>query len=123
MNSDAKIRIVLLVYVLLVILASLLPSGGVSVGNSDKVGHFFAYGGMAILALLSFAGKSARLAALLGAVGLGALLEWGQSFIPGRDMSLADGITNALGVLAGALFFRFYGHSLLDWIRIHLKSL
>ncbi len=114
MNSFAKIRFVLLIYVLLVILASLLPSGGISVGNSDKVGHFFAYAGMAILALLSFEGKSARLAALLGAVGLGTLLEWGQSFVPGRDMSLADGITNALGVLVGALFFRFYGHILLD---------
>jgi len=122
LNSFAKIRFVLLIYVLLVILVSLLPGGGVSVGNSDKIGHFFAYCGMAILALLSFDGKSARLAALLGAVGLGAFLEWGQSFVPGRDMSLADGTANALGVLVGALFFRFYGHTLLNRIRSHRRE-
>jgi len=119
LNSFAKIRIALLIYVLLVILVSLLPNGGVSVGNSDKFGHFFAYGGMSVLALLSFDSKPARLVALLGAVGLGALLEWGQSFVPGRDMSLADGIANALGVLVGALSFRFFGYILLNWIRPH----
>jgi len=123
LNSFTKIRFALLAYVLLVVLVSLLPSGGISIGNSDKVGHFFAYAGIAILALLSFEGRFARLAALLGAVGLGAILEWGQSFVPGRDMSLADGITNALGVLVGALFFRFFGHTLLNWIRLHLKRL
>ena len=122
MNSFAKIRFALLIYVLLVILVSLLPNGGVSVGNSDKVGHFFAYGGMSVLALLSFDGKPARLAALLGAVGLGALLEWGQSFIPGRNMSLADEVANTLGVLVGALFFRFFGPILLNWIRSHRRE-
>ena len=123
MNSFTKIRFALLAYVLLVVLVSLLPSSGVPGRYSDKIGHFFAYAGIAILALLSFKGRSARLAALLGAVGLGAILEWGQSFVPGRDMSLADGITNALGVLVGALLFRFYGHILLDWIRLHLTRL
>ena len=73
------------------------------------------------MALLSFDVNSNRLAALLGSVLLGALLEWGQSFVPGRDMSLIDGIVNAFGVLLGALFFRFRGHILLDWIRSHLR--
>ena len=121
MNSPAKIRLVLLVYVLLVILVSLLPSSGFSFWHIDKIGHFFAYCGMAILALLSFGVGSTRLVALLAAVGLGALLEWGQSFVPGRDMSLADGIVTALGVLAGALFFRFRGYILLDWARSRLE--
>ena len=116
----AKIRLVLLFYVLLVILVSLMPSSGVSLWHIDKIGHFFAYGGMATLALLSFDVSSTRIACLLGAVGLGALLEWGQSFIPGRDVSLVDGIVNALGVLMGALFFRFRGRILLDWARSRL---
>ena len=120
MNSSAKIRLVMLVYVLLVILVSLVPSSGFSFWHIDKIGHFFAYCGMAILALLSFNITSTRLVALLAAVGLGALLEWGQSFVPGRDMSLADGLVNAMGVLTGALFFRFRGNILLDWIRSHL---
>lgn len=121
LKSIAKIRLVLLAYVLMVILVSLLPSSGVSVGQIDKVGHFLAYGGMAILVLLSFKSKSCQFAGLLGSVGLGALLEWGQSFIPGRDMSLLDGLVNALGVFSGALFFRFRGQIWLDWIRSRLN--
>jgi VanZ family protein len=118
LSSFVKIRLVLLVYVLLVMLVSLLPtSSGISVWHLDKVGHFLAYCGMAILALLSFHVRSTRLVALLATVGLGALLEWGQSFVPGRHMSLADGIVNALGVGTGALLFRFRGTILLDWTR------
>ncbi len=123
MNAFPKVRYLLLVYVLLVILFSLVPGSGSSLWHIDKIGHFFAYGGMAILALLSFSGSTTRLATLLGSVVLGALLEWGQSFIPGRDMSLIDGIVNGFGVLFGALFFRFRGHILFDWIRAHLKWL
>lgn len=121
MNSYTKIRFVLLIYVLLVILVSLVPSSGFSFWHLDKIGHLFAYGGMAILAQLSFDGSSSRHPALLGSVALGALLEYGQSFVPGRDMSLTDGIVNALGVFLGALFFRFRGQILLDWIRSHLR--
>jgi VanZ family protein len=73
----------------------------------DKITHFLGYAGLAILALLSFQRLIPRLLALIGAVGLGALLEWGQSFVPGRDMSLLDGVANSLGVLAGALIFLF----------------
>ena len=121
MKSYAKIRFVLLAYVLCVVLVSLVPSSGSSFGHTDKIGHFFAYGGMAVLALLSFDARSTRLVALVGAVGLGALLEWGQSFVPGRDMSLVDGVANALGVLVGVVFFRFCGHILLDWTRARLR--
>ena len=121
LQSTRKIHFVLLVYVLLVILVSLMPSSGISTWHFDKIGHFFAYGVMAILVLLSFEGNFTQIAALLGAVGLGALLEWGQSFIPGRSMSLIDGIANTLGVLIGALFFRFRGQMLLDWIRSFLN--
>jgi VanZ family protein len=120
LSSSVKIRLVLLVYVLLVVLASLVPSSGVSVWHIDKIGHFLAYCGMALLASLSFHVRATRLVALLAAVGVGALLEWGQWSVPGRDMSLADGIANALGVGTGALLFRFRGHFLLDWARSRL---
>jgi len=76
---------------------------------------------MAVLALLSFGSRTAQSLALLSAVGLGALLEWGQSFVPSREMSLIDQIVNTLGVLSGALFFRYQGHALMDWLRSCLK--
>ena len=123
MNSNTKIRLVLLFYILLVVVVSLLPSSGeASTWPIDKVGHFVAYAGMAILALLSFDTWTDRLAALVGAIGLGALLEWGQSFIPGRDMSWVDGIANASGVAVGAVFFGFYGRALRDWARSRFRG-
>ena len=121
MNPN-RIRLFLLVYVLLVIVVSFLPSSGEpSTLPIDKVGHFIAYAGMAILALLSFETWPARLAALVGAIGLGGLLEWGQSFIPGREMSWLDELANTLGVLAGAVGFRLWGRALFDWARLRLK--
>ncbi|MBI4352838.1 MAG: VanZ family protein [Candidatus Omnitrophica bacterium] len=35
----------------------------------------------------------------------GAFDEWHQSFVPGRDPSLYDGLADAAGVLAGAWFW------------------
>jgi VanZ family protein len=98
-------RVILAIYVLLDIIISLAPASGISVGHWDKVSHFLVYAGMAVLSMLSFESKRARTAALVGAVGLGGLLEWAQSFVPGRQMSLADAIVNALGVISGALLF------------------
>ena len=107
MSQGWKMTLIFALYVLLVILVSLFPSTGISpVRHIDKIGHFLAYMGMAILALLTFDSGIARISALLFAVALGAALEWGQSFVPGRDMSLLDGIANTLGVLSGTLLFR-----------------
>jgi VanZ family protein len=105
--SLSKIRLVSVFYLLLIVLASLLPVEAVSFLPDYNVGHFLAYTGMAVLALLSFRSKTARFVALLAAVVLGGLLEWGQSFVPERNMSLIDETANTLGVLSGTLFFRF----------------
>ena len=121
MKSVTKIRFVLLSYVLLVILVSLVPfSSEPSTWPVDKVGHFLAYAGMAVLALFSYAALPARLVALVAAAGLGALLEWGQASIPGRDMSWIDQLANVLGLLAGAAVFRCYGRVLFEWARSRL---
>ena len=106
--------LVFALYVLAVILVSLLPSGGVLPWHVDNIGHFnighfLAYTGMAVLACLTFNSGIARVSALFLAIALGAVLEWGQSFVPGRDMSLIDGIANTLGVLSGTVLFRLRG--------------
>ena len=106
MNSRLRIRLVLLVYTLGIVVVSLIPSTGVSLWNLDKVGHYFAYAGLAVLVCLNLEWTHARVAGLIGAVVLGALLEGAQSFVPGRDMSLVDGAANTLGVLSGAVIFR-----------------
>jgi len=56
---------------------SLFPSRGSSLWHVDKIGHFLAYLGMAILAFLAFNPGIARISALVFAIALGAVLEWG----------------------------------------------
>ena len=109
--------LVFTLYVIFVIFASLFPSvGGVSHWHIDKIGHFFVYMGMAIVAFLTFNRRIIRISALFFAIALGAALEWGQSLVPGRTMSLIDGIVNTLGVLSGAFLFRLWGHYLVDYL-------
>jgi VanZ family protein len=103
-------------YVLAVILVSLLPGGRPSPVRIDNIGHFLAYTGMAVLACLTFNSGVARVSALFFAIALGAGLEWAQSFVPGRDMSLVDGIANTLGVLSGTVLFRLRGHHLARYV-------
>ena len=109
MSQGLKMLVIYVFYVLVVIFVSLLPSTGISFWYVDKIGHFCAYAGMAVLAHLAFNSKISRALALFFAVVLGAALEWGQSFVPGRDMSLVDGIANTLGVITGTVLFWFRG--------------
>ena len=116
MSQGLKMSVMYVFYVLTVIFVSLLPSTGVSFWHVDKIGHFFAYAGMAVLALLAFNSGISRASALLFAVALGAALEWGQSFVPGRDMSLMDGIANTLGVITGTVLFWFRGQHITRYV-------
>jgi VanZ family protein len=117
LNRDIKLRFVFALYVLLVVFVSLVPGSGFSLGrHSDKIGHFLVYSGMIILAFLTFRSKPAQFLAAVFAIGLGIVLEWGQSFVPGRDTSLIDGIANTLGVFSGMIFFRFQGRTLAEWL-------
>jgi VanZ family protein len=106
-------QLVFVFYVAGVTVLSLMPSGTVSApGQTDKIAHFLAYAGMAFLALLAFQSRPARTAALIFVVALGLVLEWAQLFVDGRSTSFLDAAVNVLGVAAGALLFRFYGHTL-----------
>jgi VanZ family protein len=103
-------------YVFMVIVVSLLPGTGTSFWHVDKIGHFFAYAGMAVLALLTFNSGVSRASAVFFAIALGAVLEWGQSFVPGRDMSLIDGLANTLGVITGTVLFWFRGQHITRYV-------
>ena len=110
-----RMPLVFTLYVIFVIFVSLFPSvGGISHWHTDKIGHFFAYMGMVIIAFLTFKKKIVRISAFFFAIALGAALEWGQSLVPGRTMSLIDGIVNTLGAFSGAFLFRLCGHYLVD---------
>ena len=69
--------------------------------NADKVFHLLGYGWLGFLPLFAFArGETARNAAYL-MIPLGGLLEWGQSFVPGRTADMMDAVVNAVGVFLG----------------------
>lgn len=111
------LRAVLAFYTLLIVVVSLLPSTGLGVWHVDKIGHFLAYTGMAILIVLSFDAWPGRVAGLLGAIVLGMLLEWAQSFVPGRHMSWLDGMANGMGVLLGAVLGAWQGERIAGYVR------
>jgi len=74
-DDHRRMRLALVAWALGIVIVSLVPSTGVSLWNLDKVGHWFAYTGLAVLICLSFGVTTARLVGLIGAVALGALLE------------------------------------------------
>jgi VanZ family protein len=114
-----KLRLILGLYILFIILVSVLPGSGRQLWQIDKVGHFFAYGGLIILAFLTFQSKQRRWAMVGFAIALGIVLEWVQSFVPGRQMSFVDGVADILGVFLGIIFFHFYGQVFADWLKRH----
>jgi len=113
------VRLLLILYVIGVILVSLAPGEIVPASNvrhMDKVGHFIAYTGLGFLIELTFTSRNGRFLAALCAITLGFLLEGGQFFVPGREMSLADGLVNTWGVLAGMLLFYWQGRAVENWL-------
>jgi hypothetical protein len=95
---------------------------GVLPAGADKLVHLGLY---LILGLLlawgktrtGFAGPAIRL--LIMGAGYGALDEWHQSFVPGRDVSAGDWLADTAGVALGLLLFSSLGSRFRDrgWSR------
>ncbi len=92
-----------IIYAAAIAYVSLRPMDGVSVGSWDKLAHLLMYGVFAVLAYRVTRQSPGFLYLCLGIVAYGALMEFGQSFTPGRMMSAADMLANTLGVALGAL--------------------
>jgi hypothetical protein len=95
---------------------------GVLPAGADKLVHLGLY---LILGLLLAWGKTrtgfagpAILLLIMGA-GYGALDEWHQSFVPGRDVSAGDWLADTAGVALGLLLFSSLGSRFRDrgWSR------
>ncbi|WP_300160213.1 VanZ family protein [Solidesulfovibrio sp.] len=78
--------------------------------NADKLYHTLTYAWLGGLPLWAFATGGRARAAAYCMIPLGGLLEWGQSFVPGRTASMGDAVANALGVFLGI------------WIAEHLMA-
>lgn len=70
---------------------------------NDKVLHFSAYLLLSVLPAISFSNRRRGIAAAVLMALLGILLEGGQHFSPGRDVSLGDVLANNIGVICGLI--------------------
>jgi VanZ family protein len=95
--------IVFIVYAGIVAVTSLSPGGNQGVEHLDKVVHLLVYYIFAVLGYRMLANKRYYLYLCLGIVVYSGMIELGQSYIPGRDMSIYDLLANILGVTLGAL--------------------
>ena len=89
--------------VLFLLSQSRLDSGSAWLSINDKVAHLGLY--LVLGGTLAWArfwrGRGAILPFLLLGIGYGALDEWHQSFVPGRDPSAGDWVADAAGVILG----------------------
>jgi VanZ family protein len=87
-------RIAFALYALLVVWASLRTGGGPQpIEHFDKVMHFTFYGLFTVIAAGCTTQKKTFIACY------GALMEFFQSFVPSRFMSIADMVANTSGVV------------------------
>jgi len=110
-NKKYAVYLPLIIYWLALLTATSIPSSSMPrISYSDKTMHFLAYGGLGFLLTLAFLvqGKFpelrgyAVLAAITVAALYGALDEFHQSFIPGRNAEMLDWIADFIGSIMGA---------------------
>jgi VanZ family protein len=89
---------------LLCIVLSLItpPDISLDVDNSDKLGHFLAYGTLSAWAILIFERKQSWFFSALGLIVLGIVMEFAQGYLTSnRMMDWHDAIANTMGVGLG----------------------
>lgn len=93
-------RIAFVLYGLLIIWASLRTGGGPQpIEHFDKIMHLVFYGLYALIAAGCTKQQKTFLHLSLLIIGYGALMEYCQSFVPSRFMSVADIVANTTGVI------------------------
>lgn len=90
--------------VLLVVLSWLPGNEMVRTGESGRFEHVVAYFGTAIIMALAYRASPRLLAQSLLLVALGAILEVGQLFVPGRNSAFLDFAASSTGAALGGLF-------------------
>ena len=73
-------------------------SSGIELPHFDKVGHFIAFFVLALC--VDFATSLNRIASIITLVVYGIIVELVQSYIPGREASVADIFADSAGVIA-----------------------
>jgi len=100
-----------IIWTALLVAAAVIPADRMTLPpGTDLWSHGIGYGIHAFLTCLAVSdrrpGRHAVAIAAGAAIALGAVTEGLQSFVPGRDPSLADGVADAVGALIGAAIGR-----------------
>ena len=91
----------LIVILIAITLLSLLPpKSSINLGSQDKASHFIAYFFLTINTLLI---SEKHIKSILLIILYGIILEYLQSFVPGRFPAYNDIIANSLGSLSGLI--------------------
>ena len=101
--------IVFFVYAGIVAATSLYPGSGEGIEHLDKVVHLLVYYVFAVFGYRMLTNKQHYPYLCLGIIAYSGLIELGQSYIPGRDMSSLDMIANVLGIALGAMVMKRKG--------------
>lgn len=111
-------------WVLCVVLSLINPPQlGVDVPDSDKIGHFLAYGLLSAWSVWIFASRRSHLLSAIALVLLGVAMEIAQGALTDdRMMDVRDAWADTIGVLIGQLFAFGPARSLLQrvearWLR------
>lgn len=89
--------------IILVSYLSLIPRIQIpyELSGADKLGHFLAYLWLGILPFFGFARLRVAFIGALLMILLGVGLELAQSYVPGRNFSIADMAADCAGVVSG----------------------
>ena len=98
--------IVFFVYAGIVAAASLYPGSDQGVEHLDKLVHLLVYYIFAVFGYRMLTNKQYYPYLCLGIIIYSGLIELGQSYIPGREMSVFDLAANIAGVVLGALVMK-----------------
>ena len=81
----------------------LLPSDDLpSTGIWDKLEHALTFAILGVLEMIALPEQRYAWRLPIGLIGFGAICEVLQTWVPGREVSFADGLANAVGVLTAA---------------------
>lgn len=94
------------------VLSLMPPSSGVEIHVNDKIGHFVAYAvWMVNIGLLVSSKHYWKI--ILAILVYSGIMEFFQSFIPGREVSFYDMMANTIGAIIGTAILLLFGQQIL----------
>ncbi len=87
--------------ILIIIGSVMMPLQQHAPWDSSGMSHFIAYMGLGLLPMLLRPGWCSTLALFVAASLFGGLMEWIQTFVPGRYGTVSDAVINMAGLASG----------------------